>query len=279
MRARTPVIMKAHQLLVACIAWLMAAPADSASKSPEQINVDGSTWHPRLLIVEDFTDPEWRNRWAIEGRGTAEIEGGRLQILAPGGSGGVTVWLRKQLPPNVLVECRAGSNQTSQSNATNLNLVLHAREPDGAPYQFGRSGKYSEYKRFPNYIFTLTGDFEGQPGHARLRRNPGFALMNGDPTLGALVGHSYHLRVLILDGRLRYWVDGRLIHNARDEHPLLGGHFGLRTWKSEVWWSDLKIYRLDLVNGSGNSSQNRLESDELIDSDLQTPHFAQHLRW
>jgi hypothetical protein len=55
------------------------------------------------------------------------------------------------------------------------------------------------------------------------------------------VGRAYRIRLLIAGGRIRYWLDRQLVHDARDPEPLPGGHSPLRTWRSRVWWSDIRF--------------------------------------
>ncbi|HYD85485.1 MAG TPA: DUF6250 domain-containing protein, partial [Opitutus sp.] len=193
------------------------------------------------LVRERFEDDRWRKRWKLEGNATLAVNDGRLSIVtsdAPGVEPAATLWWAEALPADVLIEAIAGVDEPAENNAANLNLILHASEPDG-PYRFGRSGRYGEYQKIPNYIVTLTGGF--QEGWSRVRRNPGFVQLSEERSTRSEIGRTYRIRVLLAGGRLRYWLDGRLVHDVRDSQPLDGGHFALRTWRSRVWWSDISI--------------------------------------
>ena len=210
------------------------------------VDVDGHAWLATELAHETFADESWTRRWTVEGRADIAAVDGRLAVTtvaAPDGENpGATLWWREPLPANVLVEFTAGARLPAEDNAANLNLIFHAREPDGSPYRPGRSGKYGEYHSLPNYILTLTGGF--QEGWARVRRNPGFKLLAENQEIRSEPGQTYRVRVAITDGRIRCWIDGRLVHDVRDPQPLHGGQFALRTWRSRVWWSDLRISAL-----------------------------------
>ena len=207
-------------------------------------DIDGETWEVTELAHERFENDRWRERWKLEGNATLKVNEGRLAIVTSEQAGqepAATLWWAETLPFDVLIELTAGVDEPGENNAANLNLILHAREVDG-PYRFGRSGRYPEYQAIPNYIVTLTGGF--QEGWSRVRRNPGFVQLSEERSTRSEVGRTYRIRLLLTGGRLRYWLDGRLIHDVRDPNPLAGGHFALRTWRSRTWWSDIFIARV-----------------------------------
>lgn len=222
--------------LVAC--WLTLVHALRAESAT--LILDGETWSLRPIAREAFADERWRERWVTEGTMDIAVAAGRLTARGATGTSTATIWLRQPLPANVLIDLTCGSELPAENNAANLNLIVHATEADGAPYRFGRSGRYAEYHQIPNYIFTLTGGI--RPGWARARRNPGFHLLHEETSTRTEVGAAYRIRMLITDGRVRYWRDGRLVHDVRDPQPLPGGHFALRSWRSRVWWSDLRFH-------------------------------------
>jgi hypothetical protein len=217
----------------------VACAAAAGTPGPKRTQIAAETWTEAEIARESFSDAKWRDRWALEGDAELSVREGRLSVVASQ----ATLWWRQPLPADVVIELEAGVDVPAENNAANLNLIFHARELDGAPYRFGRSARYEEYHSIPNYIATLTGGF--QEGWARLRRNPGFELLSEDRSTRSAVGRSYRIRLQVAGGRIRYWLDGRLIHDARDRQPLPGGHFALRTWRSRVWWSRIRFVALE----------------------------------
>jgi hypothetical protein len=222
-------------ILLPLLVVVCGAPAGGTTQVTGGIQVDGDTWTETELTRESFSDATWRNRWVVEGDAKLAVHDGRLTVVTPQ----ATLWWREPLPADVSIEFKAGADLPAENNAANLNLFLHARELDGTPYRFGRSARYEEYHSIPNYVVTLTGGF--QAGWSRLRRNPGFTILSEEPSTRSEVGRAYRIRVLVAGGRIRYWLDGKLVHDARDPQPLPGGHFALRTWSSRVWWSDIRF--------------------------------------
>jgi hypothetical protein len=223
--------MNVRLLLAVAAAVTSAVPTIAL---PARLQNEGARWTETEIARETF-GADWQKRWVLEGNANLSVRDGRLHVVSPES----TLWWREPLPADVAIELTAGVDGSADENAANLNLILHARELDGASYRFGRSAKYEEYHSVPNYIATLTGGF--QPGWARLRRNPGFTILSENTSIRSVAGGTYRIKLLVAGGQLRYWLDGRLVHDVVDPRPLKGGHFALRTWRSRVWWSDIRF--------------------------------------
>jgi hypothetical protein len=234
-------------LLLSLVAVIVARAGETSRPEIEKLVLADMTWRAVDIATERFADESWRERWVIEGQAELRATGGKLIANAET----ATLWWRTPLPKNVLVEMEAGVDAPAERNAANLNLFLHARELDGRPYAFGRSGEYADYHKIPNYIVTFTGGT--QPGWSRLRRDPGFNLLSEEKSTRAEVGRSYRMRVAVADGHIRYWLDGRLIHEAHDSDALPGGHFALRTWRSRVWWRNIRFAPLERIPERGGA--------------------------
>jgi hypothetical protein len=229
-------LMKMSRLGIAMLAALIGAAATGTV--PTTGSAQGEDGIETELARETFRDAAWRDRWIVEGSGEISAGDGRLTVNSPQ----ATIWWRQPLPADVAITLTAGVDAPAENNAANLNLFFHAREVDGGAYRFGRSAQYEEYHRIPNYIVTLTGGF--QEGWSRVRRNPGFEMLSEERSTRSEAGRTYRIRVVVAGGRLRYWLDGKLIHDVRNKQPLPGGHFALRTWRSRVSWSDVRFAAL-----------------------------------
>src|SRR5690606_9251953 len=120
----------------------------------------------------------------------------------------------------------------------NFNHISHARENDGSPLKIGkeagRTGAYVQYHKFTNYIATLT--FK----HSRLRKDPGFVLLS-DSKVHSKDNESYEVVCNIKLWRIRYYLNNEKVHDVRDQEPLQGGKFRLRTWNTHASWDDIEI--------------------------------------
>ncbi len=215
----------------------------------EAVKLAGDKYEVDWLATEDFNGPDWMSRWFVEGNSEVQVRDGRLCIrnLHEGKANVATAWFRPELPKNVIVRFKAKAIEPAEKNAANLNLFLHARENDGDPVRFGRGGQYKEYHTIPNYIVTFVGGY--RPGWSRARRDPGFNLLH-EAEVRSEIGREYDIAVTLHEGRLRYYIDGKLIHDVVDPKPLDGGRFAIRTWSTNAWWDDVKFGRI--VEAVGN---------------------------
>jgi hypothetical protein len=218
---------------------LETAPSTlSPAGDVEKIRIDEDEYEIVWLAQERFDRD--LSRWAVEGDSEFVVVDGKLRIrkLDPERRTTGTVWFRPELPQNVLVRFHAKPTEPAEGNAANLNLFLHACEKDGSALKFGRGGSYQLYHEIPNYIFTLTGGIRS--GWSRARRDPGFQLLH-EADVRSDVGTQYEIVVTCVDGRLRYYLNGRKLHDVVDPEPLPGGRFGLRTWSTNGWWDDVEF--------------------------------------
>ncbi len=209
----------------------------------ESVTIGPDTYAVEWLARETFERDDWVSRWVVEGDSVVKVVDGRLHIgrTDPKAKNVATVWYRPELPKDVMVRFRAKPIPPAENNAANLNLFLHARENDRSPVRFGRTGNYKEYHQIPNYIVTFVGGY--RPGWSRARRDPGFNLLH-EAEIRSEVGTEYRIAVVFVGGRLRYYVDGKRIHDVTDPKPLPAGRFAIRTWSTTGWWDDVEFGRV-----------------------------------
>jgi hypothetical protein len=200
------------------------------------MKIDGDQYAIVAIPTEDA--------WAVEGNALVTIKGDTVSIrrgeVKPDDSVS-TVWYRHALPRDVMVSFRAVAVPPEQDNAANVNIILHARELDGSPVRMDRSGRYDEYHKIPNYIVTLTGGHT--PGWSRVRRDPGFAMLS-ESDIRSKVAEVYDIVATYTSGRVRYYINGKKIHDVVDPNPLEGGHFALRTWSTDVDFTNIAFARI-----------------------------------
>ncbi len=209
----------------------------------EKVDLDGDAYKVQWLAQERFDRSDWVSRWICEGSSEVKLADGKLWVrrTVPGSKNTASIWFRPEVPQDVIVRFRAKAVPPADENAANKNLFLHARELDGRPLRFGRSGSYKEYHEIPNYIVTFTGGY--REGWSRVRRDPGFNLLH-EAGIRSEVGQESAIAVTFVEGRLRYYVDGKKVHDVVDRDPLPSGRFGLRAWSTIGWWDDIEIGRV-----------------------------------
>ena len=224
---------------------MMLMGATMPQEKLDKFAIADDTYQIETIAHEKFDDATWKERWAVEGNAVVSVADGKLFIRRKDVAGSqvsvATVWYRADLPANALVTFRARAIEPADQNAANFNIILHAREADGSELRFGRSGKYDEYHKIPNYIVTFVGG--AGAGWSRVRRDPGFEMLH-EVDIRSEIGREYEIVATIVDGRIRWYLDGKKIHDVRDPSPLAGGKFAIRTWSTDGWWDDVTIARI-----------------------------------
>ena len=216
---------------------ILLAPAQTLPA--EEMVLAGQRLKVKLLYHEDFNRTV--NHWRYDGRGRVWVEDGRLQMDAIGAES--TAWFIKGMEGNLLITYQA--HILPPAGANNINLIFLASAPDGGDVlKLYFSGRYSEYQRIPDYIWTIANT------HTRLRRDPGFIVVSEDKKTLPQPNRTYHLAVTTWNGLVRCFIDGRMIHSFQDPHPHREGTLAFRTWHTRLWWDDLCVYRLLQVASS-----------------------------
>lgn len=200
------------------------------------------------------------HRWWAEGGERVWVEDGRLHVQADAeqGHGGVaTVWCETAIAGDVRVEIDAHV-VSSSIGANNINVFLFYSDPSGKPLLESREsrsdGAYRHYHDLNGYIVTFLRDYREEMGvtangdpnaRFRLRRCPGFRLVEEsyDP-MGVEAGRTYRLTITRRGGTITFDVDGKRFLEWEDEDPLREGLLGLRTFRTYLWWDNIRVYQL-----------------------------------
>jgi hypothetical protein len=206
------------------------------------------------VIHEDFSSG--MDNWWVEGGERVWVHEGRLYIHADNpkmlGGGVATVWCKTPHGPNFVLEVDAHV-VSSSLDVNNINLFFSYSDPFGKPLIETRGARktadYGLYHLLNGYIITFLNDSRGAAGSGkariRIRRNPGFKLLAEDFRGSCRQGVTYHLRVTKRGGEITFGVNGETLLTARDPEPLGGGLFGLRTYRTNLWWDNVQLAALE----------------------------------
>ncbi len=198
------------------------------------------------VLLEGLGSPE---DWFQEGPAKIEPRDGGFYIDAT--AGGYSAFWKKPLPANMLARytCRVIPSEDSWHN---VNIISHCKPRRPGTWPIVEGGRYSGYRELENYIvaFLKANDEEraasgGCTGRQRLRRNPGFQLVDEKLVHPSEPGVDYRVTFAVRDGRVRYWIGEQLVFDWRDPEPITGeGFFALRTWQTVSLYSDLLLLAL-----------------------------------
>jgi hypothetical protein len=224
--------------------------AQARETSGQSVQNNGS-----LLYSENFNSYENGTLppgWWVEGGQSVYVEDGHLRINADPkrkkGPGYVaTVWYKKKFSGNVRIQFDARV-VSSTIKANNINFFLYFTHPGKDSTMYGTrnlrlDGLYSHYHNLNGYIFTFLRAKKNQ-ARFRLRRCPGFEMIDENLAYHNRQGETYHITVTKRDKKLRFAVDGTVyLRVSDDKYNWTKGIIGFRTFQSDVWFDNLEVRR------------------------------------
>jgi len=208
----------------------------------------------KVLFRDDFS--KGMDNWWVEGGEKVWIQDGRLHVKAEDRPLVCTVWCKQELPADLQVEFDAHV-VSSPIEANNINFFMCYSDPSGKPLYETREARstagYRLYHQLNGHIFTFLNDFkkESTPypdgttkGRFRMRRCPGFQLMTETYDYHCKRGVTYRVAIRKRGGDITYAIDGKVYLQGKDEQPLGRGLIGLRTFRTHLWWDNVKVIDL-----------------------------------
>ncbi|MFO8080522.1 MAG: DUF6250 domain-containing protein [Armatimonadota bacterium] len=213
---------------------------------------------PEVVIDEDFEDG--MENWWVEGGEQVWVEDGRMHVKADPPADGdglpvVTVWCRTPVQGNVRIEFDAHVIN-SRTNVPHINTLLCA-DPEGTPLFETRDERADaalpKYQALAGLTFTYYHrdddappiPHEGQTARMFIRQGPDPLLLGATHNYHCQPGHTYRVEIIKRDDFVEYHVDGNYLLGVHVPEPIDEGLLGVRTFRSHVWWDNLKVTALD----------------------------------
>ena len=208
-----------------------------------------------VVIDEDFS--KGMDNWWVEGGKKVWVEDRKLYMEAdspdiPGGHV-CTAWCKTPISGDVVIQYDAHV-LSSSIDANNINFFFHYSDPSGTSLFETRAdrstGDYKRYHSLNGYIVTFLNDFRNESGtypdgttkaRVRIRRCPGFELLNECYRGKCQKGTSYHLTIAKQSNEISFRVNGEVFLTTFDPNPLSDGIIGLRSFRTCLWWANICV--------------------------------------
>lgn len=230
------------------VGLLLAAPMLHAQ--------EGDAPMPDEVLINETFDAGMDNWW-VEGSQDVFVDDGRLMVRAdpPRGSEKpfvATIWCKTPIRGNTRIEFDAHVISSS-TDANNINFFFYMADLAGAPLYDTREDRadaaYAKYHVMNGNIMTFlkepsaAGDVDEElpPARIRIRHCPGFELLGETFNYHCEAGRTYHLEIVKRDDFIQFWADGRYLLGVRDPEAWDEGLIGLRTFRTILWWDNIKV--------------------------------------
>lgn len=235
-------------VMLACVVTAQSQEATEVGKTEKNV-----------LFFDDFS--EGMENWWSEGGVKVWVEDERLHVDAePGGTRRqkrpglcATVWCKQRFDGDVKIECDAHVLR-SDIDVNNINFFVHFSDPTGVSLYDTRhlrpQAGYRQYHRMSGNIVTFLSDVSersmriiaaDRPARVRIRHCPGFELLAEKFTHHCRKHRTYHVTIAKRGGHISFSVDGKTLLETEDASPPAGGLLGLRTFRTYLWWDNVKV--------------------------------------
>lgn len=198
----------------------------------------------KLLFKDDFKLNA--NNWIIEAPPTSKITIANSELIIDA-DGGTTVWFKKKLSGNIMIEYKRKviMNNGRNDRLSDLNQFWMATDPVEKNL-FTRTGVFTEYDSLLLYYVGFGGNTNTTTRFRKYTGN-GERILYNDLTDSAHLlepNKEYLIRITVYKGTTKFFVDNKEFFSFNDAHPLKEGYFGFRTTESRQSVNDFKVYRL-----------------------------------
>jgi len=146
---------------------------------------------------------------------------------------------------------------SSSTGVNNINFFFLYSDPAGKLLYTSRDeradGGYAKYHVLNGNIITFLRDVKNGPdgtpldelpGRVRIRHCPGFELLDETYAYHCNAGVTYHCEIVREGTRISFSVDGNLLLTTEDPSPHSSGLIGLRTFRTYLWWDNIRVTAL-----------------------------------
>lgn len=246
-------------LLGGTLGWILRS-AWSDRAEPEAMMATNKIGAADNVVLNE-TFAQGMDNWWVEGGEDVWTAGGKLYMKADSPVNEkkhvCTAWCKTLLPKGDLRIRYEAQVISSSVKANNINLFFCYSDPGGRPLYETRteraSGDYTRYHNLSGYIVTFLNDWQNEApanpdgitqARIRIRRCPGFRLLNECFAGDCRIGRQYFFEVVKRGNEIAFSVNGRRVLSASDHNPISGGLLGLRTFKTFLCWSKVQVDRL-----------------------------------
>lgn len=190
--------------------------------------------------VSGLNEKQFSKFWKVESESPdykVSFKDGACEITAPKG---LTLWYKEKMKGDVVIEYDAiVYNEKEGDRLSDLNCFWMASDPqakDVFKRSAARGGVFANCAQMKLYYVGFGGNYNSTTRFRRYTGEPDPAIIKEytDPAHLLEGNRWYHIKLVSVNGRVQYWMDGKLIFDYNDADPYTEGWFGFRTTLSRT---------------------------------------------
>ena len=190
--------------------------------------------------VSGLNEKQFSKFWKVESESPdykVSFKDGACEITAPKG---LTLWYKEKMKGDVVIEYDAiVYNEKEGDRLSDLNCFWMATDPqakDVFKRSAARGGVFANCAQMKLYYVGFGGNYNSTTRFRRYTGEPDPAIIKEytDPAHLLEGNRWYHIKLVSVNGRVQYWMDGKLIFDYNDADPYTEGWFGFRTTLSRT---------------------------------------------
>lgn len=198
---------------------------------------------PMVMPAKDVSPSstkQFAKYWKVESESPdykVSFNDGACEIVAPKG---LTLWYKEKMQGDVVIEYDAiVYNEKEGDRLSDLNCFWMASDPvKGSVFSRlkERGGVFANCAQMQLYYVGFGGNGNSTTRFRRYTGEPDPAIVKEytDEEHLLKANHWYHIKLVAADGRVQYWIDGKLLFDYFDADPYTEGWFGFRTTLSRT---------------------------------------------
>jgi hypothetical protein len=202
----------------------------------------------KLIFSDDFSGTldtsSWKTEIAPLPNSKVYLKDGQLFLDT---KGGVTVWLKKKFKGNIRIDYSRKVLVDSGANdrLSDLNSFWMAVDPKNKNL-FTRTGVLESYDSLKMYYVGMGGNSNSTTRFRKYQENGEKTLLQEYKDKAHLLeaNKEYQISIEVINGTVRYVVNGEAFFEYKDSSVLKEGYFGFRSTKSKQSIDWIKVYQV-----------------------------------
>lgn len=201
----------------------------------------------RICYSENFNTnfSNWKVEFESPDSSTIQLIDGKLDVDA---AKGATVWFKPKLKGNIMIifDVTVLDKGSKNDRVSDMNAFWMATDPVNEN-EIIRDGKFSSYDNLNLYYAGVGGHYNKFTRFRKYQSDGNKPVLQeySDAAHLLLGNKEYHVKIIVQNGLVRYFLNDDLYWELKDEKPYTEGFFGFRTTMSHQQFDNFVVFGIE----------------------------------